>query len=345
VGQPGASWFCYRYGVEPSGNVRNDPQAEFTGRNILFEAHSVSETAHHFTVGEAVVAASLRETSDKLMAARSKRVRPHLDDKVLAGWNGLMISAFAQAGAILGEPRYAQAARRAADFIVQHMMRGGILYRRFRDGEIAVPGFLDDYACCAQAFTDLYETGLDAQHLEVAVQLALKMIELFEDRDEGGFFSASGEDPSLVMRMKEDYDGAEPSGNSIAAIDLLRLAAITGDSGFRGAAERALKAFARKMSAQPAGLPQMLVAYQWSIGKPLQVILAGDRAAADTQAMLTAVHRRFLPNRVIAMAADAAPNMAALEGRSTAYLCENFACQLPVNELTKLEAMLDELLK
>jgi uncharacterized protein YyaL (SSP411 family) len=348
AGKPAAQWFCYRYGVEPSGNVRNDPHDEFPGRNILFEAHSIAETAHHFVVDEAAVAASLRETAHRLMAARSKRVRPHLDDKVLAGWNGLMISAFALAGAALQEPLYTEAARRAATFIEQNMVRDGILYRRFRDGETAIPGFLDDYSGFVQALIDLYETGLDARHLELARQLAGKMIDLFEDREAGGFFSTAGTDSSLVMRIKDDYDGAEPSGNSIAALDLLRLAAITGDTALRATAERALNAFARKMSEQPAGLPQMLVAYQWSAGKPLQVILAGDPSGADTQALAAAVHRRFLPNRVVAMASDSSPEaraMNAIDGHATAYLCENFACQLPVNDLTKFQEQLDELLK
>ena len=345
AGKPAAQWFCYRYGVEPGGNVRNDPHGEFPGRNILFEAHTIEETVHHFSANEAVVAASLSETSGKLMAARSKRVRPHLDDKVLAGWNGLMISAFAQAGSVLDEPRYRQAGRRAADFIKRHMMRDEVLYRRFRDGETAIPGFLDDYSCFIQSLIDLYEAGLDARDLQLAIQLTRKMIERFEDAEGGGFFSTSGGDSSLVMRIKDDYDGAEPSGNSIAALDLLRLAAITGDRGFREAADRTLGAFARKMSEQPAGLPQMLVAYQWSIGKPLQVILAGNPDAADTQALARSVHRRFLTNVVAAMASDAAPYMVPVDGRATAYLCENFACQLPTSDMTKFEAMLDELLK
>ena len=348
VGRPAADWFCYRYGVEPAGNVRHDPHGEFPGRNILFEAHSIAETAHHFEVAEEAVDAPLKEASGKLLAARSTRVRPHLDDKILASWNGLMISAFARAGAVLGEPRYQQAARRAADFITHHMLRDGVMYRRFRDGETAVAGFLDDYACFVHSLIDLYETGLDARDLELAVQLAHKMIELFEDRDAGGFFSTSGGDASLVMRIKDDYDGAEPSGNSIAALSLLRLAAITGDTGLRQTADRTLAAFARKMSEQPAGLPQMLVAYQWSIGKPIQVILAGERNEADTRALAAVVHRRFLPNCVLAMSSDAAPEaraMGALDGCATAYLCENFACQMPVTDPGKFQSMLDELLK
>jgi hypothetical protein len=348
VGQPAAKWFCYRFGVEPGGNVRNDPHAEFTGRNILFEAHSIVETAHHFEVDETAVAAALGDAAEKLLEARAARVRPHLDDKILAGWNGLTISAFAQAGAALQEPRYIEAARRAADFIAQRMVVDGTLYRRFRDGETAIPGFLDDYAGFVQGLIDLYQADFRVGDLTLAHRLAHKMIALFEDREGGGFFSTAAGDASLVMRVKDDYDGAEPSGNSLAVLDLLRLASITGDTSLRETAERALAAFARKMSEQPSGLPQMLVAHLWSIAKPVQVILAGNRNAADTRAMAAAVHRRFLPNRVMAMADDAAPEargMKPVENRATAYLCDNFACRLPVNQLPEFEAVLDELLK
>jgi uncharacterized protein YyaL (SSP411 family) len=343
-----AKWFCFRFGVERNGNVRNDPHGEFTGRNILFEAHSVEETAHHFGVDDAAVREALGRVSARLMEARSKRVRPHLDDKILAGWNGLMISAFACAGAVLGDEKYTRAARRAADFISGQMVRDGMLYRRFREGDTAIPGFLDDYGAYIQALVDLYQTGLETRDLELAVRLTRRMLASFEDPEGGGFYSTVGGDASLVMRIKEDYDGAEPSGNSVAALDLLRLAAITGDDTFRAAADRTLQAFARKMSEQAPGLPQMLVAYQWASGKPMQVILAGGRESADTRALLAEVYRRFLPDLVVANAEDAGPNAAAMlpvEGRATAYLCENYTCQLPVNDARKFGEMLDKLLK
>jgi uncharacterized protein YyaL (SSP411 family) len=347
AGDPAGKWFCYRYGAEPGGNVRNDPHGEFTGRNILFEAQTIAETAHHFEVDERTAADSLRETAEELMKARGRRVRPHLDDKILVAWNGLMISAFAQAGAALGEPRYSQAARRAADFIAGHMLRDGVLYRRFRDGETAISGFLDDYAGFVQGLIDLYETGLNAHDLRLALRLTRDMIELFEDRDGGGFFSTSGRDANLVMRIKDDYDGAEPSGNSLAALNLLRLAAITGDSELQGTAERTLKAFAGKMSDQPAGLPQMLVAYQWTTGKPMQVILAADaEGMSAAREMAEAVHRRFLPNKVVSMSSDSAESVTAFRPEkpngATAFVCEDFACRLPVSDLAELERTLDE---
>ena len=346
LGRPAARWFAYRYGVEPAGNVRNDPHGEFTGRNILFEAHSIEETAHHFEANPAQVESAMRAAEEKLMQARAKRTRPHLDDKILAAWNGLMISAFAKAGAVLGEDRYLEAARRAADFITAKMIDSeGRLHRRFRDGETAIPGFLDDYAAFVQGLLDLYEARFNPEDLKLAGKLATRMVDLFEDHEAGGFFSTSGNDPNLVMRIKDDYDGAEPSGNALAALDLLRLASITGNTAFRESAERALQAFAGKMSDQPAGLPQMLVAWEWASGKPAEVIFAGEQDDPGLKAMHSAVLRRFLPHRVLAMSQDTPTRFSAVEGLATAYLCENFTCRLPQTNLAEFEGSLDELLK
>jgi uncharacterized protein YyaL (SSP411 family) len=344
AGQPAAEWFCRYYGVEPDGNVRSDPHQEFTGKNILYQAQPETDPAHQ---------SAIQETAGKLLEARGRRTRPHLDDKVLTAWNGLMISAFAKAGAILGEPRYAEAARQAADFIIGRMVdpATGTLLRRYRQGEAAIPGFLDDYAFFIQALLDLYEVGFEWRDFEMAVRLAEKQSELFEDSEHGAFFSTAAGDPSLIIRMKEDYDGAEPSGNSIAVLNLLRLAQMTDRSDFRASAERALAAFGSRIVAAPVGVPQMLVAYAFSLSKPKQIILVGEPDAPDTRAMLAAMHARFLPASV-ALLVDAesrAPlsryipavaGMTALEGRATAYICENYACQLPTTELAAFEQLL-----
>jgi len=228
-GQPAADWFCYRYGVEAAGNVAADPPGEFTGKNILYQAHTVEETAERFERPLDEVCAGLLEAGRLLLEARSKRVRPHLDDKILTAWNGLMISAFARGGAALDEPRYAAAARRASEFLIARMChpQSGALLRRYRQGEAAIPAFLDDYALFAQGLLDLYEAQFDRRDLELAIRLTEKQMELFEDPAQGAFFASAADDASLVMRVKEDYDGAEPSGNSIAAMNLLRLARFT----------------------------------------------------------------------------------------------------------------------
>ena len=229
LGQPAADWFCYRYGVREGSNVDSDPHGEFTGKNILYEAHTVEETARHFGQTPGDVQAALEGAANVLLAARSKRVRPHLDDKILTAWNGLMISAFAKGGAVLDDARYAEAARRAAEFVIGHLYDAGsgTLLRRYREGAAAIPGFLDDYAMFTQGLLDLYEAQFDRRHLELAMRLTEKQRELFEDTGSGGFFSTAADDHRLVLRVKEDYDGAEPSGNSVAVMNLVRLAHMT----------------------------------------------------------------------------------------------------------------------
>jgi uncharacterized protein YyaL (SSP411 family) len=352
LGQPAAEWFCYRYGVEANGNVRNDPHGEFTGRNILFAAQGVEQTAERFGRELEEVRSALLQAQRTLLEARSRRVRPHLDDKVLTSWNGMTISAFAKAGAVLGEERYAGAARRAASFIAARMYRAGegILLRRFREDEAAIPGFLDDYAFFTQALLDLYETQFDIADLQLAIALAGRMRELFEDRANGGFYSTA-EGGGLIIRMKDDYDGAEPSGNSIAVLNLLRLAQFTGDAEFHRSAQSALDAFSSRMSGVPSGVPQMLAAYDFSLSKPKQVVLAGDRNAPETRELVRVLHARFLPDK-IAMLVDgesrpvlagyipAIEGMQPLGGKSTAYVCENYACQLPVSEPDRFAGLL-----
>jgi uncharacterized protein YyaL (SSP411 family) len=175
-----------------------------------------------------------------LLAIRSKRVRPHLDDKILTAWNGLMISAFAKGAQVLDEPRYLEAAQRARVFILTRMYNAdlGMLRRRYRDGDAAIAGFLDDYAFFIGALLDLYEADFDPHHIETAIQLTGKMRELFEDQAEGAFFSTAAGDSNLVLRMKDDYDGAEPSGNAFALLDLLKLAHFTDRAEYRESAER-----------------------------------------------------------------------------------------------------------
>jgi uncharacterized protein YyaL (SSP411 family) len=336
--------FAPHYGVEPGGNVHNDPHAEFTGKNILY----VRETP-----GPAV-APRLDEARAKLFAVRSRRVRPHLDDKILTSWNALMISAFAKAAQILDEPRYLAAAQRAASFILSRMYdrSTGVLQRRFRDGESAIHGFLDDYAFFIAALLDLYEADFNPAHPETALSLAAKMRELFEDPEAGAFFTTAGEDSSLVLRMKDDYDGAEPSGNSVALLDLLRLAHLTDRDEYRQAAVRTLDALMPKMSGQPVAVPQMLVALDYSLAVKREVVIAGDPKSEATRALLRELRGRFLPHTVsLLVDSDAtrarltrifptAGLMRPVDGLPTVYVCENYACKLPTTEVSKFAELL-----
>jgi uncharacterized protein len=354
VPSPAAEWFCHRFGVAEGGNVAHDPHSEFSGRNILYQAATLEETAEQFGQPVEEVRAALERAAAALLEARARRVRPHLDDKILACWNGLMISAFAQAGAVLEEPRYAGAARRAADFVLARLYDSGAgtLLRSYRAGPSGIPGFLEDYAFFTQSLLDLYEAQFDLRDLERAARLAEKSLELFEDREQGGFFTSAAGDENLIMRMKDDYDGAEPGGNSVMILNLLRLAAMTGRESFRRPAERALAVFSPRLSAAPVALPYMLSACEFFLDEPRQIVFAGSAQAPDMQALLRTLRARFVPSRVVLLADSsdtrsklaqwipAIEGMKPLEGGAAVYVCRNFTCQLPVSETGKFAELL-----
>jgi uncharacterized protein len=323
--------FASIFGVDERGNVPDDPHGEFTGKNILYLREPLDDATE----------AELQPAKTALLTIRSKRVRPHLDDKILTAWNGLMISGFAKAAQILNEPRYLAAAQRAAAFILTRMYSAetGVLQRRYRDGEAAIPGFLDDYAFFVGALLDLYESDFDPAHIATAMALMDKMRALFEDQAEGAFFSTAAGDPSLVLRMKDDYDGAEPSGNSVALLDLLRLAHFTDRADYREAAERTRQALGPKITQQSVAVPQMLVGLDYALGPRREVVIAGD-----FEAFLQHVRSRFLPRTITLRAgapfSPASAGMREIDGKPTAYVCQNYVCQLPVNELQKFDELL-----
>ena len=340
LGQAAARQFCNQFGAKPNGNVHDDPRHEFTGKNILFQARATED-------------AEIAASKAKLLAHRSKRVRPRRDDKVLTAWNGLMISALAKGGAILSEPRYTQAARRSADFILSRLYdpKTGVLLRRYRDQDAAIPGFLDDYAFFAQGLLDLYESDFHLPYLQTAIRLTEKQIELFEDKSGGAFFATAVGDATLVMRIKVDDDEAEPSGNSVAASNLLRLAQMTDRKDFHDSADRVLRAVAKRIEAQPSASPQMLAAYEFSLSKPKQVVLVGT---TGLPALLRELHARFVPHKIVllvdsdqsrkALAAylPVIETMTAKDGRATAYVCENYTCQLPTADPQKFAELLQQ---
>ncbi|HTU43858.1 MAG TPA: thioredoxin domain-containing protein [Bryobacteraceae bacterium] len=324
-----AALFCARFGVEAEGNVDQDPHGEFTGRNILYEAQAVEDESR------------LANTKETLFQARSRRPRPHLDRKILTSWNGMMISAYAKGYIVLGDEQYLRAAERAAAFFLTAMYdaNSGQLLRRFCDNEAGVPAFLDDYAMFATALVDLFEATFEPSYLQTAVALARHAVSQFEDVSQGGFFSTRERAPDLLLRIKDDYDGAEPSGNSVMTELLLRLAHLTGDDAFRESARRSLIIFTPKINAQPAIAPQMLVAVGRWLSEPEQIVIRCPEIGADVRNLLAEHQRKFAPNSVLLALTDAAaeslapvaPFLAQLErkGRVTVYECRNFACSLP----------------
>ena len=353
LGGQAAEVFGRFYGVDPQGNAPegSDPQGEFTGKNILIQRQSVEQLAGSLKRSPEEIAAILDQGRAKLFASRTTRPRPHLDDKIITAWNGLMISAFARAFQVLDEPSYLECATRAAEFIRNHLLLpDGTLLRNYRHGAGKVKGFADDYAFLIQAFLDLYEAGFDIRWLKLAQELQRKQDALFADPQNGGYFGVTNDDPNIFLRMKEDYDGAEPSANSIAALNLLRLEQMTGDEELGEFGRLTIAAFGEQLRRIPTAMPQMLVALQFAMVKPKQIVIAASSDQATD--LLREIHARFIPNKVLLLADQEAgqnwlgsqreflKTVTQIEGRPTAYVCENFACQLPTNNLAKLREML-----
>src|SRR5438874_3601821 len=352
--------FDFHYGVQAHGNAPegSDPHDEFRGKNILIERHTIAEPAQRFKKSEEEITKSLAQSREKLFAIRNKRPRPHLDDKIIAAWNGLMISAYARAAQVLDDPRYLEIATRAARFVRSNLYeeKSKLLYRNYRDGRSDVEGFADDYAFVIQGLLDLYEASFDVDWLKFAVELQETQDRLFFDEKNGGYFSTSGKDQSVFLRMKDDNDGAEPAASSVAALNLLRLSQLRDDPAAAGAerARKTIDAFATTLSHFPSAMPQMLVALDFSLSKPRQIVIAGKKDAPETKAFLKEVHRHFLPKTILILADgaegqkylgeknDAIRAMSPIDGKPAAYVCENFTCKAPVTVPKKLAELLSK---
>lgn len=354
LGQRQAVLFNCRYGVEKNGNVRTDPHGEFRGKNVLIVSRPVEELAKRFGLSAADVEQTLAASRALLLEKRDFRPRPHLDDKTITAWNGLMISAFARAYQILGDEDCLMAATAAAAFILDNLYvpANGILLRRYRDGQAAIEGYADDYAFMIHGLLDLYEAAFDVAHLNRAIELQEKQNALFLDKRAGGYFSTTGYDKTILLRIKEDYDGAEPSANSVSLQNLLRLAQMTDNQEYREQAERIIAAFSPKLERAPHAMPRMISAFDFHLAKPRQIIIAGKPGAADTRKLLQALQDLFIPNKTV-MLADGATGQRNLEkhfkfiasiapvgGEATAYVCENGVCKLPVTDPAELRACL-----
>ena len=351
-----AEIFRARYGVRPSGNAPADPQGEFTGKNLLYTARSLDDIAS--STGRTVeeVQASLARSRAALMARRSARPRPHLDDKVLTAWNGLMIAAFARAARVLGAgTTYLADAQRAAAFIKTHLWNASsrTLLRRYRKGESGVDGYAEDYAFLLFGLLELFQADADPGWLDWAVQLQAREDELFWDEVDGGWFSTTGQDASVLLRLKEDYDGAEPAASSVSVLNLLALSHLgVGDmESYASKIEFTLGNFAGRAAQAGRTVPMMLAALSSYHAGSEQVVIVGDRDARDTAALLDVIRSRYQPAMLtICLQPDGRDAIAsrltwvraltARDGRATAYLCREFACQAPTNEPAELAGQL-----
>lgn len=354
LGEELSAIFNDYYGVRPDGNAENDPHGEFTGKNILHETRSLQELAEKYGKTHEELEKLLCAARKRLFDARTERLSPHLDDKILTDWNGLMISAFACSGRVLNEPAYLKTARQAARFIWESLRKDGRLYHRWRMGEAAIPAFLDDYAFLIQAYLDLYEAEFEAADLETACTLLKEALLLFwDDAGGGGFFFTPRSGEKMIYDAKELYDGAIPSGNSVMTLNLLRLARMTMNPDLERKAERTLDYFSETIQRYPAGFTQMLAALDFVLGPSCEVVLAGG--GPSLKPLLETLDKSFSPNKVVllhdknrrdtALLHSLSPfvvNQEALGGRATAYVCKNHACDLPVYDPVRFLELLEK---
>jgi uncharacterized protein YyaL (SSP411 family) len=342
------------FNIASDGNYSDEVSGKGTGKNIPYLKKSIPELALEFEMQEDEFKHHLGSARQKLFTAREKRIPPGKDDKILTDWNGLMIAALAKGARVFNEPEYGTAATKAADFILTKMRRQEEgLYHRYRDGESAVPAFLDDYAFFVWGLLELYETTFNVSYLKIALELTEFQLKHFWDEGNGGFFFTSDEDTEMPFRKKEFYDGAVPAGNSIAMQNLLRLGRMTGNPEFEKKAMENGLAFSGKVSTSPAGYTMLMQALDFVIGPSSEVVIAGNPNEEDTKAMLEALRHAFIPNMVVIFhptdeefpeitnIAGFVGDLKSIEGKATAYVCQNYACKLPTNDK---ETML-ELLK
>jgi uncharacterized protein YyaL (SSP411 family) len=331
AGEEVAGW----YGADPRGNWEGD-------RNVLWTPGEVDGNGHRH---------GSEEARRRLLDVRERRVRPGTDAKILAAWNGLAISAFAESGRMTGDRKAIATAVEAADFVLTKLRReDGRLLRAWRDGRTGSPAYLDDYALMAEACLTLYETTFDLRFFKEARAFADDMILLFRDEDAGGFFQTGADAEELVLRPKELFDNAVPSGNAAAANVLQRLALLTGDVEYERAGTSALRLVRELMARSPTGFGHALCALDLYVGASREVAIVGDPEAEDTRRMVAEVHTKFLPNVMLAVASpddavapdtvDLLKDRPQLDGKPTAYVCERFVCQLPVTDPEALAAQL-----
>ncbi len=348
------------YGLEKEGNFVEESTRRKTGANILHLREPIAEIAADEGLSEAALEEKLSAAREALFARREKRERPLRDDKILTDWNGLLIAALAKAARAFGEARYAEAAETAAAFLLEEMADddGRLLHRYHAEGEekAGIRAHLDDCAFLAYGLSELYEATFDEKWLEAALALAEEMTAHFHDAERGGFFLTADDGEQLLVRQKGFYDGAIPSGNSLAMLALLRLARLTGRTGLEEQATGIAEAASAQVGQQPTGFTALLMGLDFGLGPAREIVIAGAPGAEGTQTMLRVVREAYLPSSVVLLRPDGdgereeplitklAPFTAAQrarEGEATAYVCQNHQCRAPVTEISELRAALE----
>lgn len=353
LGDESGGLFINLFNLEVGGNFFDEATKSKTGRSILYLKKPLAELNREINLPEEEFSDFWEKTRQTLYEIRKKRIHPFKDDKILTDWNGLMIAAFAMAAAALGEPQYALAAKNAADFIWEKMRdEDGKLQKRYRDGEAGLPAHLDDYAFLVWGMLELYEAEFDPEYLQRAIDLNAMMLEEFWDSQNGGlFFTAEGQ-TDLIVRSKEIYDGAIPSGNSVAVFNLLRIGRMTANPNLEEKARFIGSAFSSQVNSVPVGHTQLLSAMIFAFGPAYEVVITGDAEAADTIAMLEAINLNYHPNKVILFRpvgnqkpsitelAEFTKSQTPIDGKATAYVCKDYTCSAPTTDINEMLTLL-----
>ena len=323
-----------------------EPDGTLPGKNVLYLKKSSFELAEERGIPLEELEQKMEKARQILFEIREKRVRPGKDDKILVDWNGLMIAALSKAAQVFGSNAYRTAAQKAADFVIEKLSPS-FMYHRYREGEAAIPGFLDDYAFFVWGLLELYEATSDVSYLRYAVALTDYLIDHFWDNNLGGFYTTSDESEHILVRQKQSYDGALPSGTSVALLNMLRLARITGDTTFEEKAAQIMQIYAHDVKQLPASHTFFLIGVDFAVGPSFEVVVVGSLESEDTQKMLHVLRRTFIPNKVIIHRPDEVSpevvtlcpftkELTALDGKATAYVCHNYMCNIPTTDVDRM---------
>lgn len=341
------------FNLKEGGNFEEEIRGRKTGTNLFYMVRSPGSLATELKIPIEEIEKRVKNAREKLLRARSERKRPSMDDKILTDWNGLMIAAFAKGFQVFGEKKYLKAAEKAADFILKTLYSPGTrLLHRYREGVAGISANSDDYAFLTHGLLELYESGFELRYLKSAVSLNSELLEHFWDPDSGGLYFTANDSEALIFRKKEFMDSAIPTGNSFEMLNLLRLSRIIADPGLEETADKLERAFSKQIMKAPSGYTQFLSAFDFRLGPSYEVIISGKAEASDTEQMLKELWSYFVPNKVlifrperekpeITELAKYTEEQVPIEGKATAYVCQNYECQLPTTEIREMLRMLN----
>jgi uncharacterized protein YyaL (SSP411 family) len=355
LGTDDAAFAAEVWNATSEGNFAEESSGEKTGSNILHRDDDDPAIAVRMELEPGAFAARIENVRSGLFEDRENRIHPLKDDKVLADWNGLMVAALAKAGRVFSEPSYIEAARASLGFVLETMRdEAGRLYHRWRDGELSVRAFLDDHVFLIFAALELYDATLETGYLEQALELQATADTLFWDVESGGYFFSPTDGEELLVRQKEIYDGAIPSGNSVAAMNLLRMARLTGRTELADRAETIFEVFAADTTRGASAHSHLADAMLFASSRSLEIVIAGEPGGDDTEALLAEVRSSYLPQAVTLLVPpgsygdtvrELAPfteHHAPIDGKAAAYVCRNYACEMPVTDPVELRKLLME---